>query len=110
MKTIPLKIIEVPIGGQKTRISYKAQLIEIMRAPSDPRGADLEEVRRSLRVLDALAFEPSKDAPTTMDGVPLIELEDADFEYMKQRVLHARWPVIDKFVMDFIEDVTNSKE
>jgi hypothetical protein len=107
MKRIPLKTIEVKLDGKPTRISYRAQLIEILRLPSDPRGSDYEEVRRSLRVLDALAQEQPADAPT-IDGAPFLELEDADFEYMKQRVLHARWPFIDKFVMEFIEDVTSA--
>lgn len=99
MKTIPLKTIQVLLGEKPTNFSYRAQLIEIMRSPSDPRGSDLEEVRRSLRVLDALNA-PSPDDPTKL------LLEDADFDYMKRRVLSARWPVIDKFVLSFIEDVT----
>lgn len=99
MKFIPLKTIDVELEGKPTRISYRAQLKEIMRNPSDPKGADYEEVRRSLRVLDAL------------DGEDVVlKLEDADFEYMKQRILKARWPVIDKFVMTFIEDVTNARD
>jgi hypothetical protein len=99
MKFIPCKTVEVTLDGKPTRISYKAQLREIMRVPSDPRGADLEEVRRSLRVLDALDTEDV-----------VLKLEDADFEYMVKRVRGARWQVIDKFVMAFIEDVTNARE
>lgn len=99
MKTIPLKTVDVLLDGKPTRISYRAQLREILRVPTDPRGADLEEVRRSLRVLDALDKESI-----------VLELEDADFEYMAKRVRGARWQVIDPFVLAFIEDVTHARE
>lgn len=96
MKNIPLKTVEVPIDGQPKKLSYKAQLIEILRTPSASNGADYDEVRRSIRILDKLD-ETKGDT---------LQLEDADFEYMKQRVLNARWPLIDKYVMAFVEDVT----
>lgn len=96
MKQIELKTVQVVIDGVAKNLSYQAQLIEILRTPSDGRSADYEEVRRSIRILDAL------DA---CNGA-VLDLEDADFEYLKKRVLSARWPFIDRYVQAFVEDVT----
>lgn len=98
MKKIVLKTIEGKADGNVIRIAYKDQIDAIMSTPMDMKNADLNEVRRSLRILDVL------------DGLPAeaqaLELEDADYEYMKQRVLAARWPIINKVILTFIEDVT----
>ena len=96
MKQIPLKTVEAMIGEKPIRISYKAQIAELIRTPSGDKGADYDEVRRSIHILDILD-------ETTGDT---LSLEDADFEYMKGRILSARWPMIDKAIMTFIEDVT----
>lgn len=98
MKKIVLKTIEGKADGNVIRIAYKDQIDAIMSTPMDMKNADLNEVRRSLRILDVL------------DGLPAeaqaLELEDADYEYMKQRVLAARWPIINQVILTFIEDVT----
>ncbi len=99
MKSIPLKTMEADLDGQKLKLSYKAQLAEILRVPSDGRSADLNEVRHSLRIIDALEA-------TTGD---VLSLEDADFEYLRGRVSNARWPVINRYILEFVEDVMNAK-
>ncbi len=96
MKTIALKTVKVEIGEKPVNISYKKQLIEIIRNPS--KAADYEEVRHAVHILDLL---------DKADGT--LTLEDADFEYLKERVTTARWPLIDKWIETFIEDVTNPK-
>jgi hypothetical protein len=95
MKSIALKTVEVVIDGTPKKLSYQAQLIEIMRTPTGDKGADIEEIRRSIKVLDAL--EKTGDT---------LQLEDADFEFMANKIKYARWPVIDRYVLQFIEDVT----
>jgi hypothetical protein len=99
MKTIPLKIVEVIMNDKPVNLSYRAQLIEIMKSPMDGRSAGIDEVRASIRVLDALN-------DTQIQSVNSLTLEDADFEYMAQKVKQARWPVVDKYVISFVEDVT----
>ena len=96
MKQIPLKTVEVVMNDRPTRLSYQAQIIELMKAPTGNKGADLDEIRRSIRVMDAV---------DSANG-GLLELEDADFEYMAHKIKSARWPIIDKYVLQFIEDVT----
>ena len=99
MKTIALKTVVAPINGVETRIGYGSQISELMRTPADSKGADLDEIRHSIRILDAV--EAAKG--------DVLELEDADFEFMKNKILKTRWPLIDRWVQQFIEDVTNPK-
>jgi len=77
VKLIPLKTVTVELDGKPTRISYKAQLIEIIKTPSDGRLADYEEVRKSIRLLDILAEAQAEQE---------LSLEDADHAYLAQRV------------------------
>jgi hypothetical protein len=100
MKKIALKKVTMEVNGQTVDLNYKNQLISIMQTPSDPqRGANYEEVRKSIRILEKLEAAENE-----------VELEDADFEYMKQRVLGAGYLMINKTIQGFIEDVTNPKE
>ena len=100
MRTIPLKVIPLTMGDQVIQLSYRHQLAEIMRQPAK-QTADLDEVRKSIRVLDALAAAPA--------DAKVLDLEDADYEYMRERVLSAHWPVIDQAIVTFTEDVTEPK-
>ena len=96
MKHIELKTIEGMHDEKPLKIAYLDQLKAVMSVPQDGRSADLSEVRRSIRVLDALE---------SCDG-KVLNLEDADFEFLKQRVFAARWPIISPLVIQFVEDVT----
>lgn len=101
MKSILLKVVKnAELGGQIVDFSYKRQLVEIFKA-APLGGADLDELRRSIHILDALDHaEP--------EGV--LQLEDADCDHLKARVLAVKWPMIDRVLLQFIEDVTNPKE
>ena len=92
MKTIKLKVVEMD-GRQ---FDYKEELKTVFRAPADPqRGADYEEMRRSMRVLDAL--DKANDT---------LVLEDADFTNLQERVKKARFVMVHPIIVQFIEDVT----
>jgi hypothetical protein len=77
-----------------------AQIIrEVIRRPLDPKsGADIDEIRRGVRVLDAL---------DQADGA--LELEDADWEHLKIKTLAMPWAIIDKRILEFVDDVTEPK-
>ena len=96
MKHIPLRVVTIDNNGETISLSYRAQIAEIIRHPGEV--VDLEEVRRALRVLLAL-----DQAPPEATG---LNLEDADFEYMKARILNARWPLVDQAILDFVEATT----
>lgn len=115
MKQIILKTIEGTHDGKPLKINYKSQLVEIMGVPMNPnRGADVNEIRHSIRVLDALEGlegldTPSATRPTGPNGEPLLELEDADFEHMKQCVMAYPWPLKNRLIVEFVNDVTKGE-
>jgi len=98
MKTITFRKVQM---GENT-LDYKTQLIGIMQTPSDPqRGAGIEEVRKSVRVLDTL----------DKAGDDQVELEDADYVHVVEKIKAARYLVLTKEVLQFIDDMlATSKE
>ena len=92
MKTIEFKMVQM---GANT-LNYKEQLTGIMQAPMDPqRGAGIEEVRKSVRVLDALEKA----------GEDQVVLEDADYAHVVEKINAARYLVLTKEVLQFIDDM-----
>jgi hypothetical protein len=97
MKSITLKTISIELNGQEKPLSYKQELKTIFSAPLDIKsGANVDEMRKSIRILDAL--DKSSDA---------LKLEDSDFEYLKMRMQQAKFAFIHPAIVQFVEDVTN---
>ena len=93
MKTIELKTL-----GPERAISYRDVLTEVIRRPLNPRdGVNISEMRQSLRVLDAL--EASNGT---------LELEDADYQHLKDKLEAMQWNVVDRRILQLVEDVTSS--
>jgi hypothetical protein len=97
VKKIQLKTVDMEVQGVTRQFSYQKELQTIFRTPADiSKGAMVEEMRRSIRILDAL------DKSTDM-----LELEDADFEYLKSRVPNAKFSIVHPVIVKFVDDVTN---
>ena len=95
MKSIPLRDLPGDQPGVEP-LRYTQVLIEVIRCPLDPRaGITIEEMRQSLRVLDAI--EKSNGT---------LELEDADYEHLKAKLLAMPWGVVDRRIMTLVDDVT----
>jgi hypothetical protein len=95
MKHIPLKTLP---DAQRGDIDYRAVLIEVVRKPLDPqRGADITEMRQSIRVLDALE---------SANGT--LELEDSDYAHLKEKLEHMPWNVVDRRIVQLIDDVSSA--
>jgi len=78
-------------------IVYAEVLREVVRRPLDPRaGISIDEMRQSLRVLDALDA-----ANGTLD------LEDADYDHLKAKLLGMQWNVVDRRILQLVDDVIN---
>jgi hypothetical protein len=76
-------------------LNWSEAIRQVLRRPLDPqKGADIEELRRSIRVLDAL------DA---CDGT--LELEDADWEHLCQKVKAMQWAFVDRRIVQLIDSV-----
>jgi hypothetical protein len=100
MKRIPLKVTEaVDPHGNKVPVDYRAYLRMAISVPSDPRqGIGIDEMRKSMRVLDALDKAPADHC----------NIEDADYEFLLTKVKASQFNFVHKAFVDFVEDVTNA--
>jgi hypothetical protein len=98
MKRIPLHTFtDEDTGGAMVWAEIVRQVV---RRPLDPqRGADVDELRRGIRILDALDQSGS-----------VLELEDADWEHLRDKTLAMPWGVIDRRVLQFVDDVLGATE
>lgn len=97
MKRVPLK--KVPLvtpTGEDSELDYLLYLEIAIKNPLNGQNADIEENRKSIRLLDAL--EKAEE-----DGV---DMEDADYEYLCTKVKALRFNWIDPAFVQFVEDVT----
>lgn len=77
-------------------------LTEVVRRPSDPRtGMSIDEVRRSVRVLDNL-----ESLESTADSV---SFEDADYDFLINKLNDFKFALADKRIVDLIDRATNPK-
>jgi hypothetical protein len=95
VRSIPLKTLEAP---NSPTISYADVLVEVVRRPLNPQqGIQIDEMRKSIRLLDAL------DAA---NGT--LELEDADYQFLKQKLDNMGWNIADRRIVQLIDDVGNA--
>ena len=98
-----MKIIELKVLGEKDKVGYvdyKALIKTIVQIPSDPRqGLNIDEVKKSVRVLDAL--EEAKDKLT---------LEDADYNLLRTKVNAFKFSYAHKNIVTFADDITGAKK
>ena len=101
MKNLELKRVDFEAYGQPQVLDYKEMLTILMESPANPQeGATISEIRKSIRVLDAL--EKADDNA--------LQLEDADFDYLLQRVRGAKFTSNNKVFIDFVEDIEEAEE
>jgi hypothetical protein len=102
MKQIPLKKVAMILPtGKESSLDYRLQLIAIMQAPKDPkRGAEIEEIHKSLRVINVL---------DKAEGAEFVELEDADFDYMLSKLSTVRFNFVSPAFSQFVEDMQGER-
>ena len=97
-----MKIIELKILGEKGKVGfldYKSLIRTIVQVPSDTRqGLSVDEVRKSVRVLDAL--DEAKDKLT---------LEDADYNLLRTKVNDFKFAFAHKNIVAFVDDILKAK-
>jgi hypothetical protein len=82
-------------------VAYRATIEQAIRNPLDrQKGATIDEMRKGIRVLDAL------DAAT--DDV--LSLEDADWQHLKEKVEAMPWAIVDRRIIQFHDDVTQATD
>jgi hypothetical protein len=108
MKRILLRSLpdpRFPLGSEQyepNRVDYRALIEQCIRVPLDrQQGATIDEMRKGIRVLDALDRTPP-------EGV--MQLEDADWEHLRQKVQKMPWAVIDRRFIQFHDEVMEASE
>lgn len=106
MKRIAMKTIPDPRFPPGTpeydanTIVYAEVISQVIRRPLDPqKGADMDEMRRGIRVLDAVDR-----------AGPVLELEDADWEHLKQKTLAMPWGFVDRRILAFVDEIQYATE
>jgi hypothetical protein len=96
MKKITLK--ELPGDTTSETFKYSVILEEAIRRPLNPQaGLTIEEMRQSIRVLDALE---------SANGV--LELEDADYQHLRSKLDAMQWVRVDRRIIQLVDDVAGA--
>lgn len=107
MKRIALRSLpdpHFPLGTpeyEANRVDYRALVEQALRIPLNREtGATIDEMRKSIRVLDAL--DASKD--------DVLSLEDADWEFLKQKVEKMPWAMVERRFVTFHDDIMQATD
>ena len=98
MKQIPIKKHELAKNDDKEQLTTLDLVKAVVSSKSSPmEGFEISEVRKRLRILDAV------DA--THKESTVLELEDADFDYLAKLANSHKWPVIDRMIVEFADSL-----
>lgn len=87
------KVLDATIGTEPNKTTYR-ELIKIAINNVPKEGFGIEDIRKRLRVLDALEKKGDK-----------IEFEDSDYELVKSCVNEQKWVVIDAGIVKFVDTI-----
>ncbi|HJY24968.1 MAG TPA: hypothetical protein VJ649_04760 [Actinomycetes bacterium] len=106
MKRILLRSIpdpRVPRGDpqwEAALVDYRTLVEAAIRTPLDrQQGASIDEMRKGIRVLDALDR-----------AADVLELEDADWLHLKEKVQKMPWAMVDRRIVQFHDDITEATD
>lgn len=82
-------------------VDYRSIIEQAIRVPLDRQnGATIDEMRKGIRVLDAL--DAAQDEVLT--------LEDADWEFLKTKVEKMPWSQVDRRFVQFYDDIIGATD
>ena len=100
MKAIRLRTVQSGPSDVEGELEWAEVIRQVIRKPKDAsKGVEIEEMRKSIRVLNTL--EKS-------NGV--LELEDADWEHLKEKTLAMQWGIVDSRIVQFVDEVLTATE
>jgi hypothetical protein len=86
---------------EANRVDYRSTIEQVIRVPLNRQtGATIDEMRKGIRVLDALDRAQNN----------LLELEDADWQHLKEKVEAMPWAMVDRRFIVFHDDVLNATD
>lgn len=74
------------------------EALQQLIGPAPEGGYSIDQVRAGIKVLDKIASSPEE----------VIELEDAEYEFVMQRLRAAKWLSADPFVVSFYDAITGA--
>lgn len=105
MRFIQLKETElgsIDQNGNKESFDYKKLIKNIVSVPTDPRaGVKIDEINKGLKILNKL--------DELKDGVIELQLEDAEWVHLKQKVKNFSWWAVHKDIKMFNDDINGAK-
>lgn len=113
MKTIELKVTKEKANEQDYIISTVQIMRDIINSKPE-KGYTIEEMMQRLKVLEIVdkhKKEFSVNGAQKIEDVPheffdkkiTIDIEDADYEALKEWVKNMRWGIVSKFIIDFVQ-------
>lgn len=99
MKAVPLiNDLTITVHGNPVQTSYRELIaLAVQAVPPGSGGIQVDEIRRRIRVIDALeALEPD---------VTVLHLEDADYEKLVACVKAMPWNSTDRAILKFCDDM-----
>ena len=104
MKRLELKVLPMTRpDGTVINLNYWIQLQSAVRMPANPQeGAGIEEIRSSIRVIDALE-KAGQDAK-------VVEFEDADYAFLMSKVAGTKYTFADPAIVQFVDDIEKAGE
>lgn len=110
MKSITLKIVKENVSGRDVFFSYYELLKSVINNPVQG-GFSVDEMQQRIRLLSKLKQHKSQfdiketefnDSMLTRTAV--LEIEDADYEKLKQLVNDMRWGVVAEAIVEFSQE------
>lgn len=106
MKRIPLRVesdTRFPPDSPEFAanvLSWSEAIRQIVRRPLDAqKGAEIDEIRRGIRIYDAL--ERATDT---------LELEDSDWEHLRDKTRAMQWAFVDRRIAALVEDILEATD
>lgn len=100
MKAIRLRTVSPGPTDLEGDLEWAEIVKQVIRKPLNPeRGVEIEEMRKSIKILDIL---------DKSNGV--LELEDADWEHLRDKTVKMQWGVIDSRIIKFVDEVMMATE
>lgn len=97
-------------GYENNRVDYRVLVEQAVRVPLNREaGATIDEMRKGIRVLDALDRASIENAHAAGMG-DVLELEDADWEFLKQKVEKMPWAFVDRRFVQFYDDILGATD
>lgn len=110
MKSITLKFGKETIKGQEVIFSTLNLLKTVLNGVDNQQGISSSEMQIRLKLLDRLKEHDEMDIKENvqnwhLDLIKEIQLEDKEYEYVKNIFLQTRWMTISKFISDLGQEL-----